>query len=137
MFSLPELNDFRFAISHKATDPNEKINPASPCIFKVQSDKSAIKENEDFSTLTSPVNIYPNPFQYEAVLDITLNQSDKVNVSVFNLKGELIEIPVNNEYQAKGRHRFYINAYNWPQGVYFCKIDIGNKTYVQKIVKVN
>lgn len=73
--------------------------------------------------------INPNPFQIQALLNITVWHKGKISVSLYNAIGKLmLEIP-ERVYEA-GNYDLILPADNLNSGIYFCKINSpeGNKT---------
>ena len=79
------------------------------------------------------LNIYPNPFKKETVINYRLPNSkqQKINISIYNIKGELIR----SWYMSSGKkfeNNVIWNGYdknNIPvsSGIYLCKLNINNK----------
>jgi len=68
--------------------------------------------------------IYPNPFNPQTRISYTLQESDKVKIKIYNLKGQLVETLVD-EYKPAGLHSILWNAENQASGVYFYSIKTG------------
>ncbi|HPT71906.1 MAG TPA: T9SS type A sorting domain-containing protein [Candidatus Cloacimonadota bacterium] len=85
-------------------------------------------------------SIYPNPFTSTANIRYTLSKSNEVNISIYNLKGQLVKT-ISNPQSKTG-----INSISWDgkdqsgedtaAGIYFCKIKAGNKTLTSKVLRL-
>ena len=83
---------------------------------------------------------YPNPFNPVTVIRYALPQASEVNLTVYNLLGQEIEILVN-EYQPIGTYEASFNASALPSGIYFYRLtatvtagQAGSYTQTQKMV---
>ncbi len=83
--------------------------------------------------------ISPNPFKANVQINYTIHNSGQVNISIYNILGERINILVD-EYKTDGN---YIVIWNGRDdfdnivlpGVYYCKLNVGNKySQTQKIL---
>lgn len=75
---------------------------------------------------------YPNPFNPETSINFSLKNSQNVNISVHNVKGELVQTLVNGNMTA-GNHLVKFNAVNLPSGIYFCKMQTEGFSKVMKM----
>ncbi|MCD4650917.1 MAG: T9SS type A sorting domain-containing protein [Candidatus Cloacimonetes bacterium] len=93
--------------------------------------------NDEFVVPTQhKINISPNPFNPDTSLEFTLTQPAYIELSVFNIKGQLVKTLVNQRLQS-GVHKI-----NWDgkdnsnhpsaSGIYFFKLKYGGKTSIQK-----
>ncbi len=81
---------------------------------------------------------YPNPFNPSTSIKFTVPVSGNVKVAVYNAMGKLVKELVNADFEA-GSH-----SINWngddnsgvkvASGIYFYKMDAGNRTFTKKMV---
>jgi hypothetical protein len=64
---------------------------------------------------------YPNPFNPATKIDFSLPVTSYVELSVFNILGEVVKVLVNQNLNA-GYHSINWNADNFSSGMYICKI---------------
>ena len=89
-------------------------------------DKTNINE-KDFNVYNFELmNNYPNPFNPVTNIRYSIPITAKVRLSVYNLLGEEVAILVNN-VRNKGTYEINFNANSLTSGVYFYRIDVGNK----------
>jgi len=67
------------------------------------------------------INAYPNPFNPETTIRITLNQPERIQLSVYDVTGRLVERIMEGAMPA-GIHHFSFNAGDLPSGVYFAQV---------------
>ncbi len=84
------------------------------------------------------VKAYPNPFNPDVRLDFTLLNPMKVDLAVYNLRGQKVRQICHDRIPA-GRHSFSwngrdANAQSVGSGVYFVRINAGNNTQIHKIL---
>jgi parallel beta-helix repeat protein len=70
---------------------------------------------------TFQVKAFPNPFNPYSTIEYALPSSGRVNISVFNLRGEIVS-QLLDEFQHAGEHRVRFRGDKLPSGIYFCKI---------------
>ena len=74
---------------------------------------------------------YPNPFNNTTQISFYLPRPEKVNISVFNLNGQLVkELADRNFYD--GQHAINWNGQNFASGVYMIFIKAGENIAVKK-----
>lgn len=76
---------------------------------------------------------YPNPFRDQGTtIRFTLPQSERVNLSLYDLHGRLIKVLVNGAKDA-GTHAITVDAGSLTAGVYYYKIQAGDFSDVKKM----
>ena len=85
------------------------------------------KQDNNFSFIN-----YPNPVRNKTTLKYELQQSNKINISVYNIYGNLVEV-ITNEIQNVGMHNTVFDASKLASGIYFCTITVGSKTETIKL----
>ena len=75
---------------------------------------------------------YPNPFNAQTTISFTLPEACKVRLSVFNVLGQLVEVPVDS-YMEAGYKSIIWNANNYGSGMYFFRIEAGKFTDLKKM----
>ncbi|MCB5251394.1 MAG: carboxypeptidase regulatory-like domain-containing protein [Candidatus Cloacimonetes bacterium] len=81
---------------------------------------------------------YPNPFNPATTIGYSVAERSPVNISIYNLKGQLIKALVNEEKSA-GHHNVRwdgtdSNGYQVSSGVYFYKMSAGRYTSLKKMI---
>ena len=76
--------------------------------------------------INTPLNFnlkqnYPNPFNSTTTINYQLPKSTSVNISIYDIRGQLVETLVN-EQNNSGSHSVVWNAENVKQGIYYYKI---------------
>jgi len=82
------------------------------------------------------LNVYPNPVSGNATVSISLANTEKVSVQVYNLVGELVYTANAGELSA-GNHNISLNSTNLSNGVYFVKVTAGANNATRKITVNN
>jgi hypothetical protein len=75
---------------------------------------------------------YPNPFNPETKILFSIPEDSKVNLTIYNIKGQKVKTLVNDQLE-KGFHEIIWNSKNnngksVASGVYFYKFDVNSKT---------
>ncbi len=76
---------------------------------------------------------YPNPFNPETHISFTLHQGNQVQLTVYDLNGEVAEELVN-AYLPSGVHQFKWNSQGKASGVYFYRLKAGQHSEVRKMM---
>ena len=98
--------------SYLGTDINEII----PASFKINS-------------------VYPNPFNPIATINIDIPSNEKFNLSIFNVKGSLVE-QIYEGQKVAGNYTFNWDASNYSSGMYLVKLSYNNNYNSYKIMLV-
>lgn len=78
------------------------------------------------------VTIFPNPFDQQANVDLTLSQHATVLVSVFDMTGKLVSQQDQGELTA-GKHEILIDGKNLSDGIYLVRITAGESVVTRKV----
>jgi hypothetical protein len=78
---------------------------------------------EKVGSRQSAIISHPNPFTGFTILEYELDQSETVNLSVYNHLGQRVAVLVKGE-QAAGRQQVQWNAEGLPNGVYYYRLSI-------------
>lgn len=78
---------------------------------------------------------YPNPFNPETVISFALANDANINLTVYNVKGEVVKTLVNSSMKA-GQHRVTFNALNLNSGVYIYKLTTPERSMTKKMIMV-
>ncbi len=78
---------------------------------------------------------YPNPFNPETTISFSFQNNSNVELSVFNIKGQLVETLVN-EFKLAGEHSIIWNAENQASGIYFYKLKAGEFEEIKKMILI-
>jgi hypothetical protein len=75
--------------------------------------------------------IYPNPATDQINIDLNMEQSENVQVSIFNTLEQILY--TNNYGDMSGANTLNIPLDNYSEGIYFVKIRIGDKLYTKPV----
>ena len=78
---------------------------------------------------------YPNPFNPRTSIKYSIASRQFVELKLFNVLGQEIEILLNSEKPA-GNYQIEFNAANLPSGVYFYRIQAGSFSKVKKMLLI-
>ena len=92
----------------------------------------AVIENE--SNVVSSIN-YPNPFSNETTIEFTLNETDNVQVIVYNINGAVLATIADGQF-ASGKHSIKWSTNGLPAGYYFYSIKTSSSTVMYKMSKI-
>jgi chitodextrinase len=97
-----------------------------------------IPGDEDIMLPTVLKGVYPNPFNPVTYISFHLEKAEKVDVKIFNVRGQLVRILTEQEFAA-GEHKLSWDGttdrnINCTSGVYFIKFTAGAVQDVQKAI---
>jgi len=78
------------------------------------------------------VNIYPNPFTTSTTIEYHLNQPSEIIIHIYNHLGELVDLI--QQKQSQGKQQVVWNAEGLPAGIYYFRLQAGEKVATGKIV---
>ena len=81
---------------------------------------------------------YPNPFNLETIINYNLSNPGMVNLSIYNIKGELIKTLLNEKEKAGERSVLWNGKDNYQKqvssGIYLYKMKAGKYTSTKKMI---
>jgi hypothetical protein len=80
-------------------------------------------------------HVYPNPYSAHFHLSYTLDEPTVVNIALYSLSGNLVREIVSNRTQNGIHHITYNTSSNEVTGVYYLRLQFGDKLYVRAMVK--
>jgi len=76
---------------------------------------------------------YPNPFNAEVTFRINLPQAGHLQLTIYDLRGRVIDIPVESQMEA-GEHHFAWQAADHASGVYLIRVESSRATKALKCI---
>lgn len=140
------LTDTFFTLNHvlyEGTTYYWRIRNAHECISSLESSSpvwsfetfsNTLGVNETFSNEFILQNASPNPFNENTTLSFAIPVSGKVKLSVYDVTGREILVLVNEVKEAGKLHQATFHAEGLPQGIYFSKLECGDKQLIEKMV---
>lgn len=113
-----------------------EIEPSSRTLYTY----SELTSNPEGATPLRPtsLSVFPNPFNPNTTIAFDLPKAEKVEIAVFNLKGQKVRTLLNDNKSA-GKHQV-----NWDgkddsghplsSGIYFLKLNAGQETNTKKLI---
>ena len=95
----------------------------------------SISDEDIFPESFQIFNPYPNPFNPNTNIWLTIYQKSDVDISIFNIVGE----KTSNIYKGSlglGSHKFNWNASTFPSGIYFVYYNIQGKVFSKKLILI-
>ena len=79
--------------------------------------------NIDIPQEYSLMQNYPNPFNPKTVISFTLPEIQSVTLTIYNLLGQEVAVPIQNVKYAPGLHRLTFDSHSLSSGIYFYRIE--------------
>jgi photosystem II stability/assembly factor-like uncharacterized protein len=99
-----------------------------PAISKVETSEKQIEQS---------LAIHPNPSTESFVVSYSLMSQEKISMDIFDALGRVVLLPLSNVLQENGNHEISINTKSLSPGIYSCRLTIGAKEEVIKLVVVH
>ena len=128
-FDLATFREDSLILCNNSTNfPSYKISVLNDVPLKVNN-----KENQ-------PVKFklfqnYPNPFNPSTIIKYTINSEGFVNLSIYNVKGEMIKTLVNR-FQSIGEYSLTYKAQELASGIYFYRLQSDKKMITKKFILI-
>ena len=107
---------------------DETISVGGGCAAKDQSAQAGSSLLDEMK-----VSVYPNPASDLAHVKFSSPVSGQVNVSLFNLQGQIVATPFNGEAQAGEVYVLDVNTTELPSGVYVFRVSGAEQVYSGKL----
>jgi len=124
---MDEVLIYEQALSEAQIDSLAKIPPGI-------SDVSD-KEIENIPVTCNLSQNYPNPFNPTTTIAYTLQVNGKVRLSVYDLMGKEVAVPVDG-IQSAGNHEVQFSGANLTSGVYYYKLQAADQVITRKMTLV-
>ncbi len=79
------------------------------------------------------ISIYPNPFNGSTTVEFILANQERVSLDVFSVVGELVYSEERGNL-GSGSHKVQISGESLAPGIYFVRIQIGEKSITRKVI---
>ena len=79
--------------------------------------------------------IIPNPTNNKIYFTFDLEKEEMVRIEIIDMLGHQ-QMLLSNEPMASGHHQIHSELQHLPEGIYFCRLTMGEKSVTKKIVKV-
>ena len=113
--------------------PDEAITQTVRSILGVLSiDEEKLVLNETI-TETKLFTNYPNPFNQSTIIKYQLADVSLVSLKVYDVMGREV-VTLVNSYQNNGSYSVTFNANSLASGIYFYKLNVGGKQFINKML---
>lgn len=99
---------------------------------------SILVSNEDQKSIPSEISLlqnYPNPFNPSTNITFKLPEQARIKLTVFDLLGRKVS-SLADEIRSAGTHIINWNAGELSSGVYFYKLEVGNKVLTRRMLLI-
>ena len=83
---------------------------------------------------------FPNPFSSSTIIKFSLKEATYVKLSVYNIRGQLVNRLIDQDMAAGADYQVEwsgtSNDKKLANGIYFYKLDSGNKTFLKKMILI-
>jgi len=85
----------------------------------------------DHETVTA-FNLYPNPFENEIRINLSLSKQENIKLELFDMAGKQV---FNQDLGSSNNFDHLISTRDFPSGVYMLKVQIDGQNYVEQLIK--
>lgn len=107
----------------------ERVELTGSPLFLIPTDK------KPHASVVHQLYFSPNPFGSFLNIDFYLETTGLVTMDLYDMKGRLLKGLIDPDIYPKGGHRFQLVDIDFPAGVYFLKVQLGERLSTRKIVK--
>ena len=86
---------------------------------------------------TKKFKVFPNPAAGFSAFEYSIPEEGKVQLSIYNLNGQMIKTIVNNETHLPGNYTRAFDVGNLGNGVYVAQLKFGNQVQTIKVIVKN
>jgi hypothetical protein len=79
---------------------------------------------------------YPNPFNPSTTIGFLILKSGEINLTVYDSMGKKVLILIENKFYQAGYHIVTFNSWNLASGIYFYRLQFGNRMLVKKMLLI-
>lgn len=105
-------------------------------LIKIATDPVGIDNQESLPSCSPFLQNYPNPFSSKTSIKYSLLQQSNVKIEIYNVKGQLVEILMNENMPGGIIHTIEWDARDITPGIYFYKLTANRKEIVRKMVLI-
>ncbi len=110
----------------------DEINACCPTGQQINFSNKSTIDRIEVSQNVSLGQLYPNPFNPEITIPISLPYEMSTQIKVYDVQGRLVETLVNNDHMTAGHHVVKWNAESFSSGIYFIRIQTQMGSDVRK-----
>ncbi|MGE5497715.1 MAG: phosphodiester glycosidase family protein, partial [Syntrophothermus sp.] len=101
--------------------------------LKYPGEVTAVSHDDELPASYSLSQNYPNPFNPSTVIEFTLPELSRVNLTVYDILGREV-LQLLNRQMSAGNHRVSFNAAGLPSGIYICRMQASGNTFARKML---
>lgn len=87
---------------------------------------------QEQSVIDANVKVYPNPVSNIANVEIAMKENAETAVNVYNMLGQKV-MQIGEKTLSSGTHNYQLDFANMQNGIYFIKVNVGDKIITKKI----
>ena len=93
---------------------------------------NAVGIDDQLNNRVFRLNAYPNPFEQELNIDISLSEDSHMKIAVYDMLGNIIEI-LEDRYFEPGHHTLKWKAEGLPSGSYILKSVMDDQQIIERV----
>ena len=82
------------------------------------------------------ISNYPNPFSEKSTIELTLNKSDQVRITMSDLNGKLLKDIKEAGTLSEGNYQFTVDASQYQPGIYYYTVIVGAEQKTGKMILI-
>ena len=136
VFAIEYYFSTSYHTDHDVVDSNNYAYHSHVTRYNLAMLREFAGNNEESSIVEAAretVRVYPNPVENVAMVQFSLNQSSKIDISVMDLAGRCMKQWLSRDCAA-GVNYVEMDFSDLPAGVYFCQFRGKQQNFVKKIV---
>jgi choice-of-anchor B domain-containing protein len=126
-------NGLEYSWFVKVADEFTEVNGKDTLHFTFNGTSVNVKDNTPLLSKFHLTQNYPNPFNPTTKINFTLPQTDIVTLKVFNLVGDEVASLFDGMHP-QGAYEIVWNAAQYPSGIYYYRLTVGNSVETKKMI---
>jgi hypothetical protein len=131
-----ELGEKTFCFSWALAELQDGVTTREDLMWAILGYFNLVTGMESKAAASKPeMIVYPNPLKSSSDIGFKLDHPEFVNISIYNQLGLQVEV-LMDQWLPEGKHQCRWNAGTLPPGLYFCRLQAGDRITTMKLVKV-
>jgi PKD repeat protein len=115
---------------------SDTLQTLEMCDSIVNLDLTILSNVEDYIVSEFDFSVAPNPFSEHTQIEFTINENAKVSLDISDVHGREVMQILSNKQLNSNNFAYPIKAKSLIPGVYFCRLTVGDRIEILRIVRL-
>jgi hypothetical protein len=80
-------------------------------------------------------HVYPNPIRHQLTVHFQLANTQKINLKIYNMKGQVVSHPIQGDFEHQGRYKRVVDFSDYAEGLYVVHFSTRDQHWYKKVFK--